>query len=595
MISNLKIELNGVLVRGRIEGVDSFLITLREKDEDRFLSKSFSSELTFYDDGFDILAPIILNNSNGFANKVTVKIYDDCCSDPVFTGLILGDSIDWCEPGCSITANIIEENDAFNCFRSTLIADNFDGFLSRDFVPLRYCIESRPQFMQVVLIWLAYLLNQIFYLILIPWVIAIFFLLGIVNILCNIVVVICRFKLRFKILRWTVQIGPICSPPDCSGAFTNPLTLIGLVTDLFKEINEELIPCGRYHPSPYVRDYVNNVCKKCGLTFQSSILNNPSSPYFNTLLVSAQVDRGRKKSSSNFRLIENNIPVETLESLIEEYLIPLFNADYSINSGILIFERRDFFQLSSTWIDTEDLLNKGLILEDKVCFSWIEKERYSFGQFEYQSDAQDYIGNEAKSRWNDIVEWNIPFSTTQKGVFRLPLPVSPARFRQDGIDADLFSRFESALGGVVNVIFFGAFSSYNRAMLINQHTFFNYKFLIHNPDSGTNGYIQNFYSDSFCGGNPGPVPEERYNYPFWFDEGYQNNLYSNFYAIEDPRLPGSSNFNFSFTFLFDCDNLRTIAFDKAVRLNRGGLSISGKIQELEIDFNARTMKVSGIC
>jgi len=276
-------------------------------------------------------------------------------------------------------------------------------------------------------------------------------------------------------------------------------------------------------------------------------------------------------------------------------LIPLFNADYTINSGVLIFERRDFFQLSSTWIDTEDILNKGLILEDKVCFSWIEKERYSFGQFEYQSDAQDYIGNEAKSRWNDIVEWNIPFSTTQKGVFRLPLPASPARFRQDGIDTDLFSRFESALGGIVNVISFGAFSSYNRAMLINQHTFFNYKYLIHNPDPGSNGYIQNFYSDSFCGGNPGPVPEERYNYPFWFDEGYQNNLYSNFYAIEDPRLPGSSNFNFSFTFLFNCDNLRTIAFDKAVRLNRGGLSISGKIQELEIDFNARTMKVSGIC
>jgi hypothetical protein len=592
-MSTLKIELNGTLVTGRLDGTDNFSVTIRRSDEDGKLAKSFSSELTFYDDGYQILKSILIDDPNGFANEVNVTIYDDCCQEPVFDGVIKGDAIDWCEPGCWITANVVEKKDEINCIRNTIIWDNHNGFLSRSHPIIRYCIEIRPEFIQYILIYLLFIFNILIFNLMLPTLAAIFVIIGIIYLFCQIIVLICRFKIRFKILRWTIQIGPICNPPNCNTGFTNPVVALNQIFDALRDMNERIIPCGRFHPSPYIRDYVNNVCQKCGLTFQSSILNDPSSPYFNAVMMAAQIKKGRKKDSNDFTLIGDNKPVETLETLMNEYLKPVFNADFRISNGVLIFERKDFFQTTINWIDTIQLLEDGDIVDNQICFNWIDKERWAFGRFEYQSDAQDYIGNEAKvPRYNEIVDWNVPYNPAQTGSKEVMLPLSPARHRQDGIDTDVFTFFQTALGGVINAVFYGAFSTYDRAMLINQHSFFNYKFLIYNPSS--DGEVQNYYSDSYIGGWWETSDDQRYNYPFWFVEQRQNNLYSLFHYIDDPRIPGTTKFDFEFTFLFNCSQYKSFDFVKSVKLVRGGQVMNGIVEELQVDFKNRTIQVKGI-
>jgi hypothetical protein len=583
MDSSMRIELNGVLVTGRIDGTQNFEVTMRRSGNAGQTAKTFSSELTFYDDGYLALKTALIDDPNGFANEVPIKVFDACCAAPVFEGVIQGDAIDWCEPGCWISANAIETTPEINCIESTVIWDNWSGFLNQNRIAMRYCVEHRPLFIQYVIVFLAYMLINILTPLLLTFAIAFAAILAVIWFICSIVCVIP---------------GTNCTQQDCNSDF-DPGNAFELLEDINAEIAERVIPCGFFHPSAFVRDYIKNVCDKCGLTFQSSILNNPASPYWNTVLWAAQVKDGRKKNDVNYMLTSENLPVETLQTLLDNILNPTFNAQWRIFGNTLVFERKDYFQGTSVWVNTGDLLEQNRIENNEVCFSWIDKERWAFARFEYQLDAQDTIGNEARNRFNRIVEWNNPFNPSQSGQYNLSLPLSPVRTREDAIRTNVYEFFENWLGGAVNWAFFNAFSNYGKAMLINNDTAFNYKLLIWDGQSTTDGAVQSFYPDTFTGGNvtfgSGYIsPGNRVNYPFWFLPGFDNNLYSLFHYIDNPRLPSATQWDFSFTFQFTCDDYQNFDWSKTVEMLKGGVQKFGQIEEIKFNFTNRTASVQGM-
>lgn len=566
MVSTLKIELNGTLITGRIDGTEAFNVTYTRRDEEGNISASFTSELTFYDDGYAILKPILIDSPNGFDNTVNVNIYDDCCSKLVYQGIIRGDSIDWCDDGCYISANVIQDDAPLNCVKSTFI---YDGMLGDSQPIIRYCLEIRPEFLHYLLI-----------------------------------LVVSTSYILIKFI-----FSPVTILLDLFGLLSDDIKNI---SENVKDIRDALIDytinaCGRFHPSAYVRTYIQNVCNKCGLNFQSSILNESQSPYYNTVLFSAPVEKGRDRKSPDYRLIPKNVPIETLDTLMTRYLKPMFNAEYRIIGNDLIFERKDNFDLNLPWIDVSNLLADGRVNGDKVCYSWIDKDRWAYGNFKYSMDAIDYCANEALDRWNDIVEWNpAPINKAQKGVREVMLTSSCARFREDGIDTSVYDFMKDFAGGFVNAYYYDyAFSDYRKVMLMPQHTTMNYKFLIYDPtdvsNGVSNGRVKNYYSDSFCNGNPGATQIERFNYPYWFKEGiqgvsgFQSNLYSKFHYIDNPRYPATTKFDFSFTFDFNCDDLNSFSFDKTVSgLSVNGNSVTGKVNEIVVNFTNRTITVKGI-
>jgi hypothetical protein len=566
MNSTLKIELNGALITGRIDGIDNFVINYRNDAQDGTVKKSYSSELTFYDDGYQILFTNLVNNPNGFNEKVSVKVYDDCCGKMVFDGFITGDAIDWCDPECSITANIVEEDQELSCIKNTLIWDNWNGFLNQGYNPIPYCVENRPQFIHGLLIAIGQFLGLVVTLVF-------GFLYGVVFLIWSIVYLICLIVALFP--------GGI-STSDCT---TPDMAATDSVLSVYDEIMGFLIPCDDFHVAPYVRQYIINACGKCGLNFKSSILNDQNGQvgkiYYNTVLLAAEVKRGRNSSSNNQTMIPDNLPVETLETLFRDYLNPLFNAQWQVIGNDFVFERKDYFNGIAQWIDADQLLADGKILENKICWNWIDRERYAYGRFEYQMDAMEYIGNEAKNRYNDLVDWNVPYSSAQTGEWNRTVPISPARVVADGIANSVFGGGNKGL------------------LLLAQHTMFNYKIFVWNRSFG---YIEFFYPDSFVqpfGGNIGVPVQERYNYPFWFVEGvqgvsgFQNNLYSLFHYIDNPRLPTATQFDFSFTFEFDCSQFNNFSFTNYVKLSRGSLNLNGQISEISVDFNRRTIQVKG--
>lgn len=589
MNSNLKIELNGTLITGRIDGIENFVVTYQTDEKNGNIKKSYSSELTFYDDGYNLIKTDLIDDPIGFSKKITVKIYDDCCADAVFEGIIMGDGIDWCEPGCYVSANIIEDNPELSCVQNTLIYDNWDGFFNRTYQPVYYCIENRPVFLHLLIGVISEVIQLIINLIVFAIIPVVFLITGFLYAICIIIRTICN-GFSFTVLGVNINIQ-LCNPPNCNGL--NPIFNTQRILDLKDRILGFLDTCGSFHPSPYVRDYINNVCKKCGLNFQSSILNDSGNPvgsiYYNTVLFSSPVKRGRIPGSNDFRLIQDNKPILTLETFLNDYLCPTFNAKWKIFGNTLVFERKDYFKYTTEWIDTESLLNEGRIVEDQVCFNWSDKKRYSYGRYEYQPDAMEYIGNESKNRYNDIIEWNNPYTPSQTGEFALSLPFSPASFDDDG----------DQVGYAVEISKGVPFSSTipDRVMLMAQHQAFNYRLLIVENDPQTNNLprVKHDYSDSFCGGSiPDIDPDQRFNYPYWFYEGRNNNLYSLFHYIDDPRSIGSTQFDFKFTFEFKCEEFQSFGFEKYVRVVKGGQILNGEITELSIDFNRRTIQVSGI-
>ncbi len=562
MNAPVKIHLNGTLITGRIDGLDSFQITFRNNIEEGYFQKSYSSELTFYDDGFAILKQELIDSPNALGNEVDVKIFDECCGKAVFEGTIRFDSIDWCEPICSITANVIEKKPDFDCLQSTLITDNHNGFLNTAQKKLRYSVAFRPE----ALTYAAYLL---------------YFAL-------NVVVTI-------------VTLG------------TN------LIFGYLDNFNARLTLSNWFHPTALLRDYIKNACSKCNLEFQSSILNDASSTYYDTMLFSAPIRKGYKPSQGQNTLITENLPLETIETLMRDHLMPLFNARYWVKDGKLIFERKDFFDAGDVWIDAEAMLVNGQIIDNKICFNYIDKDRPSFAMFTYASDGTDFMAAEAKSRFDNIVEWNVPYSSSQSGKHEVNFLSSQARFRSDKILEDPFNWLASV--GPLDALFGNAFSNGLKNLFMSQHTATNYKFLIWDSSSG-NDYarVKNDYPDSFVG-----IPfqsiqevsdglfsdvtyniplESRFNYPFAFYrpnspdfplvDYTKNNLYNDFHVIDHPKVGSSKKFDFNFSFNYDCAQIANFEFTKTVRLRQGNAIKYGEVRELKVDYIKRTVTVIGI-
>jgi hypothetical protein len=325
-------------------------------------------------------------------------------------------------------------------------------------------------------------------------------------------------------------------------------------------------------------------------------------------LFSAPVRKGYKPSGTEPRLISDNLPIETLDTLMQRHLIPLFNARYWIVDGVLIFERKDFFANTETWIDVEELLNSGNVIDNKICISWIDEEKYAYATYDYLRDASDILSSEAGERYNRTVEWNSPYSEAQSGVMENIFQSSIARFRDDraGYEATGWS-------GLPNLLMFNAFADSRDLLLMSQHTADNYKFLIWDATSPEDeARIKRDYSTGFTGGNvigndyynigngqwveEGVAldPTKLFNYPMWFNENNTNNLYTKFHYINNPRFAGNQLYNFELTIEFDCVQFDMIDFRKNIRLKIGSSIKFGEIKELQIDFMRRTIQISGI-
>lgn len=580
----IKIVLDGqeLDIVNDVSGELKTVVEIRDSDDQENRVRAVSNSYTLTGAAYNIVAASFIDDPNGKNNELLVKIYDvGCCETDtlLFEGRLISDNVKWCYDECTcdvIFEEYTETTKAIDCVKSTLIYDNRNGFQSIQHPRMRYCIEPRPDVVFFFIMAVGEILNLLL-IILTPIVAALSLLNGILQAIEDTINLIPGVNINITF--------------DFDG--NSSTNLLQEFQNWRNQLNERLVGCGRAHPSPLVRDYIQNVCGICGLQFQSSIYNDPASDYYNAVVMFAPVAKGSLNEGVFW--IDANLLIKTLDQFLND-LKPVHNAKWEIQNGVLYFERKDFFDDGLPFVNYEALSTQERITE-KLCIEWRNEDRPAYLQCQYQMDAIDSTANDALNDYNETVEWNNPYSSLQVGKRDVVLFFAPTKFRYDGTDEDAFDQFSGGfLGDVIN--------ANRRNIILQKHLTALPRLIIwdtNTPRHTARAKTYPLLSPPGWSPYPGSI---RYNWPYQFNQfatapntAYPSNepntgLYTRFYAWENPKLFRDLGKSFSFSFKYSCGELNAALTAQYVQLPIGENTI-GRISNISVNLESKTIIIQG--
>ncbi len=547
-----------------------------EDDRGSTLTKKMSGELTFRGQAYEVLRAALVDNPGGKLASVPIEVWEVCGAKRanLLRGEIRGDMVSWCEGECSIKASAVEKTeltDAADCLLNTLVFDNRNGFLDQPHPKMVYCDEIRPDWLQHVQLIVAF-----------ATLIAINSLTPIVMIFASVVNTI-----NLLITITNSLTGGNTDLIDFSGGNEPTPDVLADWYHLLEDLRSVALGCGRRHPSPLLRKYIENVCTICGLSFQSSILNNPQSDYWNTVYWSAPVKRGIEPTDSVPFIYENR-PIKTGETFMAD-LRETFNAKSRILGNVLHFERRDMIPGDQLWIDVDELRAQGRMVNE-VCWQWAKEEAPAFLNIHFLPDGVDVVGTEGTERFSEIVEWNSPPSSTQRGEKLQLIPFGTPRFRRDGIEADIRDSYLWLPGIFPDIV------KYNNVMLLEMGIGAAPKLIVWDGESMEFGIARKYTVPGYELDEP-----QNYNFPYQLNEfGVAPNtiyppdqpnmgLYGRFWAVNNPRVNGVRYQEFTFAFRYRIEDLQNLPQYPTVNLGQ----YTGRILDMTVNSAEQTIFVHG--
>lgn len=428
-------------------------------------------------------------NCSDQSSIVTADVYLDCCSTWLNFSITY-EGVTYCPVDCESNIDLQRITDASKAYQ--YLNNNIywkNGFIDAFVHPkVHYC--NQPGIVQF---WMLALFP-----VFVTLITAIQIIVGVVKTVCEIV---------------TLSFGRC----DLGGAEDIS------VCSLFEIIGG----CGRFAPSPLVREILEFNAGQAGLRFQSSIFQ--TDPYQNTVLFQLQYEKG---ATGNTNWQEENAANLTTIQLLER-LVSVYALDYRILNGALVVEPEGYFD------------NLGLSLgEVSTCFQFIQEEACAYGRFEYADDQADQQSNRMSSNYDDIIEWNPENADWKRGECTVTNTFGRARFMFDQRGAD---KPDDVPGGD-NEPFLGdnfidrfrATNTFNvfgcrddrreRDLVITNDRASQLKLLVLEPgfnrqDAFTvrKSYEQGFFA---------------YNFPMYYAENEPEGLYNNFHQDKDPNNGG---------------------------------------------------------
>ena len=565
----LHVKLNGTPVTGRIDGLESFTTTYSRDSETGRTQKSYSNQLAFYDDGFNIIYPILVASPTGLNASINVEIWDDCCNAPVYRDFIIqGSAVDYCDNDCFVTCRMIRKDPdelIYECLRKYQISDNRNGYFYYDpngqpkFPLVPYCNELRPNWLMFTLIILALILVLTMKSLLPA-------LFAVITTITVVLLAICGvLKVIESVLNAIPSVNVDLTPGICDNLFQDPFLIFNDIKNFTDKLIENFIGCGRKHPTPLYRQYFENACQICGINkFNSSIFNNTSSDYYNALYFFAPADASTRNPAA---IIQENRPTLTMDAWISG-IASDFNAHWWVSQGQLYFERKDYYLQQPPIYDAVANAETGDILKG-VCFTYNEGKQYAAININCQMDALDDVGNEDKVRYNYFRNYGT--SPTWDGTSEKMLSYAPARFRNDGVEPDVLSNFGSV--GLINWLFNGQLNGTDDYLLMSKGTASSPKMLIWDGQSYTDAIVKKYNGVQ--------------NMPAMVNSN-QFDLYNRFHEIDSPTLNPFRFWNAEFTVRMNCSIVKVLDVNRTVRLMTPyGAIVNARIKEITADFGNR--------
>jgi len=140
------------------------------------------------------------------------------------------------------------------------------------------------------------------------------------------------------------------------------LLIIALV-ELVEKLIEELMPPKRYHLGMPIRLLFQRACDHLNLNLSSSLLDSLDTGSNKWVIIPSKGHRGGEKptgADSSWRetgVPSQQDPIDTFGGVIRTFK-RLFNADFQIQDGTFIFERKDYFEKTSGYVIPDTFTNQ---------------------------------------------------------------------------------------------------------------------------------------------------------------------------------------------------------------------------------------------
>lgn len=430
--------------------------------------KTATGTITIEDYAFRLIKKWLFDDVSAPLNAVDVRIeHVNCGTYQDFQ--IRATDITYCESDpnfCSFDVILKQKDDSLLCIQNTLIADNHQGWFeygSSKFHPnFSYCNEQRPNGL-LIMLWCAMsILFVIFTIIVVPIItlinIVIIIILGVVTVINTIIS--------------AINVIPGINIPLIPTQNLNPISYKDFF-DSLAELYIESAGCGKGHTAPLVKDYISNVCTKCGVSVNANTapiffadtmqLNTSSQGLINKFnphsrvcyffpTIKKGIGRGdyvigapsgtapTNDSTPNFA------PVITLSELLDQ-LKTVYNAEWRVVNNTLYFQRKDYYISGAIIYDFSLGAVDRLKLLEGICFTWNQIKMPASAKGLYTDDAADKPGNEALDYMNDVISYTNDYnSPTLNGLEDLTTVFAGTGFRLMGTSPDyLYDAFQVTL------------------------------------------------------------------------------------------------------------------------------------------------------
>ncbi len=537
----------------------------RDKSINAEFKTDFSANISFYGDAYRLIIDELVKAPGARANQVKIEIYDDCCKDAdgewrrLYLGKITSNDIGFCSLGidarCKLTTSSksnTSDDILYSCIRTKVVSANNSpdpnnprlGFQYQEHPYVRYCYKIRPNFLHDIIIILGFgfwIGNFGLLLILLPFIAIIDFL---------------------NLLGAGIDLND--SQPGDQG-------LREWFIEAQKDIAEFLTGCEEGAITPYARSYINNVCTACGVNFESSILNDPASDYYNLAYFLLQSSGGDDDYYNGYGEIDEgtvrnyfdlNGPTDTGATFLDQ-LAEIFNCVWWIQDGTLYFEPEPKNQ--PVWLDLTGGNERKRT--ERLCYKVRGNPPCAFISLNYQKDMIDTVSNETGKWFNDYVDYQQtqfntrPFNPNLEGECKNVFKFATTNFRKSGTSRDVIDTWAKFLA-----VFAIYDTQYDNALVLEKGSMIYPKLLIIDPTLGhrdfryvvrrqrPNGYF--YYNEGmwFAEGTDDPAIGKPAGGRLDSRPGYNWNMYR-WWAKEDPEINPKLGVNFEIDLAYSCEDI----------------------------------------
>jgi hypothetical protein len=363
--------------------------------------------------------------------------------------------------------------------------------------------------------------------------------------------------------------------------------------NIFENLSNFIVGCGRRHIAPYLDSQFKNLCKRCGLAYQSSLFD-VGGYYHNTVRMDISFVPGTSPANQgifdDYPIVDNRPNLNGIQFLDE---LKQWNIEWRVINGVLQIERKDYF-VGVEWFNTDNLQNDQLL---SICYESLGERPAAYAEYEYPKDGVDNSGDEVAKRWTDrVIDWNAGNNPQQVGLFSKTFTFSASQFRFDFHAPDVnpidkpfyvtFYPFVQTPENEVAMFLEKGVSSFPKLINLRE---------VWNQNIGGGNYERGIAVPDVLQMANG---KRAYNYKWYIkqnqfvdgsgvahDTAYQTLLY-----IDDPRLTSVKTRKVTISITADCDLLTSLHIDKYVTTPQGQVQIT----EITYDTNNNSLTINGL-